>query len=104
MSGNETCDVDSIVSALVYAHYIETTGSSVPEGTVTLPLIQCRGAELVARMDAALLLEELGVQEEWLVFLDHITPEVLAGVGELSLVLVDHNEPTGQGLTLEDQW
>lgn len=95
VAGNETCDVDSIVSAVVYAHYISATGSYVTGGTVTLPLVQCRRAELSARMDAALLLEELGVEEAWLLFLDDITPELLSKVGQLSIVLVDHNEPTG---------
>jgi len=70
---------------------------------VTLPLVQCPREELVARADAALLLEEMGVQEEWLVFLDQATMATLTNVGELSVILVDHNEPTG-GCSLGVSW
>ena len=95
VAGNETCDVDSVVCALTYAHYISTTGNFAPEGAMTLPLVQCRREELVARADVKLLLEEMGVQEEWLVLLDQATMATLTNIKELSVILVDHNEPTG---------
>lgn len=101
VSGNESCDYDSIVSALVYAHYISTpstdsdTDVNGDRHSITLPLLQTQRVDFVNRQDAKLLLEELGIDASSLLFLDDVTPEVLMGVGELSVVLVDHNSPTG---------
>ena len=105
MSGNDCCDLDSIVCALVYAHYISSTPNPPTESLeagpigdrceVALPLLQCRRADLAARQEGVLLLEELCTDPSTLLFLDDITHDVLAGVQKLSIVLVDHNAPTG---------
>lgn len=95
--GNESCDLDSIVGALVYAHYKATKLSrESPEPVVSLPLLQCYKEELALNQEAVFLLDMLGIDSSGLLYLDDITPDVLSAVGKLSLILVDHNTPSGE--------
>ena len=92
--GNESCDLDSIVSALVYAHY--SAVMKLPSNSVSIPLLQCYREELALRPEVQLVFEMLGIKSSDLCCLDDISPSILSNVGKLTLVLVDHNAPTGK--------
>ena len=92
--GNESCDLDSIVSALVYAHYNATKTSSSEE-VVHVPLLHCHKEDLFLREEVGLLFNKLKIDYVNLVFLDDISADNLTAIEKLSLVLVDHNAPTG---------
>ena len=77
----------------MYAHY-QAQGSE----HLHIPLLQCRRAELAFKQDVQLLLDKLMIDSSWLCCLDDIAPVALSVVGKLSLVLVDHNAPTGMPL------
>lgn len=96
--GNESCDLDSIASALVYAHYkADKIARDYPDEptTVSLPLIQCRREDLVLSRGAMYLFDQLGINTSALLCLDDISLDILSAVRKLSLVMVDHNTPTG---------
>ena len=90
-AGNQACDLDSIASALVHAHYIATT----QVGVASIPLLQCPRKDLSLRTDAAWLLETLGIDPSQLVWAEDLTLERLSSVEQLSVTLVDHSYPTG---------
>ncbi len=87
------------MSALVYAHYVATVKSE--KGSLSLPLLQCRKEDLVLRQEAQLLCDMLGIDSSALCYLGDISPGALSAVGKLSLVLVDHNTPTGESSTID---
>lgn len=90
-AGNQACDLDSIASALVHAHYIATT----QVGVASIPLLQCPRKDLSLRADAAWLLEALGIDPNQLVWAEDLTMERLSSVEQLSMTLVDHSYPMG---------
>lgn len=90
-AGNQACDLDSIASALVHAHYIGTT----QVGVASIPLLQCPREDLSLRADAAWLLEALGIDPSQLVWAEDLTLERLSSVDQLSVTLVDHSYPMG---------
>ncbi len=90
--GNESCDLDSIVCALVYAHYKSTKGSA---DEVNLPLLQCLSKDLELNQEAMIVFDMLGIDSSGLLYANDISSDVLSTVAKLSLVLVDHNTPTG---------
>lgn len=91
--GNEACDLDSIVCALVYAYYKSTKRST---DDVILPLVQCLKEDLVLNQEAKIVFDMLGIDESWLLYINDISSDNLSTAAKLSLVLVDHNAPTGK--------
>ena len=85
MVGNESCDLDSVVSSLCLAHFL-----SVTSAVSALPVLQCPREDLPLREDVVWLLEKVGVPLDQLVFLPEID---FASIPELSVTLVDHNNP-----------
>ena len=79
--------------ALVHAHYRALAEHS--SGVVSLPLLQCVREDLELNQEAILLFDMLGIDSSKLLCLDDISQDILSAVGKLSLVLVDHNVPTG---------
>ncbi|XP_053743525.1 exopolyphosphatase PRUNE1 isoform X1 [Synchiropus splendidus] len=86
--GNEACDVDSMVSALVYAYFLHKT---VGGETVHIPLLNIRQSDLVLRSDNVFLLNQTGLSPDLLVFRDQMDLPALQRAGRLRLTLVDHN-------------
>lgn len=84
------------MSALVYAHFTASKLASESSGEVCLPLLQCHKDDLVFNQEATLLFSILGIDGSDLLYLDDITPKVLSMAKKLSLVMVDHNTPTGE--------
>lgn len=68
--------------------------------SISIPLLQCRKEDLALKEDVQLLFRMLGIDSSGLCCLDDIAPAALSVVGKLSLVLVDHNAPTGTIIAL----
>ena len=91
-AGNESRDLDSMVSALCHAHYLQVTSG---DNVVSLPLFMCRRAELDLRPEAVDVLGQVGVQSDWLIFSDDLTRDQMTSSDVLRITLVDHNTPDG---------
>eukprot|EP01064_Diplonema_japonicum_P032589 TRINITY_DN6165_c0_g1_i1.p1 TRINITY_DN6165_c0_g1~~TRINITY_DN6165_c0_g1_i1.p1 ORF type:complete len:382 (+),score=108.30 TRINITY_DN6165_c0_g1_i1:49-1146(+) len=79
--GNESCDMDSIVTSLVYATYL-----SQKEKRPVVPILNVEREDLALRSETTWALQDAGVDLEKVIF----APEVdWDQVGEI--VLVDHN-------------
>ncbi|XP_018615395.2 exopolyphosphatase PRUNE1 [Scleropages formosus] len=84
--GNETCDLDSMVSALVFAYFLHRTS-----GKTAVPVLNIKRSELALRTDSTFLLRQSGLPQEALVFRDEVDLPGLGRAGRLALTLVDHN-------------
>lgn len=95
--GNESCDLDSIVCALVMAHDMARKNAQEDNenNTISLPLIQCYQEDMVLTQEAVYLFDLMKIQTSDLLFLEDITQDTLSSVKQLSITLVDHNCPTG---------
>lgn len=82
VTGNQSADMDSVVSAIAYAFLFHTR---YPEEPPYFPLVNITKDELRLRRDIVLLLKAHSITEDHLLFLDDL--DVLAS---LQLVLVDH--------------
>ncbi|MFT7811233.1 protein prune homolog [Arapaima gigas] len=87
--GNEACDLDSMVSALVFAYFLHTTSGS--SGKTVVPVLNIRRSELALRTDSTFLLRQNGLPQEVLTFRDEVDLLGLCQADRLSLTLVDHN-------------
>lgn len=92
--GNEAADLDSIASAVMYAYFREVTEES-RENAVYVPLINIPRADFKLRTEAVYLVKESGITPEELLFTEDLDITGLHRDGRLTLILVDHNRPTG---------
>lgn len=87
--GNESADLDSVVSSLVYAFLLHQESSN---RGLYLPLINIRREEIALRQDVLYLFQLFELSLEDMLFLDDYVPlESLFAQGRLRLNLVDHN-------------
>ncbi|XP_008321138.1 exopolyphosphatase PRUNE1 [Cynoglossus semilaevis] len=96
--GNEACDVDSMVSALVYAFFLSKT---LGGDTLVLPLLNIHREELALRSDNTFLLRQSGVSHDLLLFRDQLDLKTLHQEARLRLTLVDHNVLSSSDSDLE---
>ncbi|KAG8235836.1 hypothetical protein J437_LFUL016097 [Ladona fulva] len=92
--GNESCDLDSAVSALVFGLYLSRTSStvSVPGKRIAvIPLLNIPQSELPLKTEVMFFFNENDVPVEMLIFRDEIDLHALHAAGRLALVLVDHH-------------
>lgn len=84
--GNEACDMDSMVCALVYAYFLHKTCSGE---ALVVPLMNIPEVDFVLRSDSVFLLGKTGLSPDLLLFKDQLD---LRGLHrDLRLTLVDHN-------------
>ncbi|KAJ8004871.1 hypothetical protein DPEC_G00140800 [Dallia pectoralis] len=86
--GNEACDLDSMVSAMVYAYFLSVTADL---GKIPLPVMNIPRQEFSLRTDNVFLLRESGLSPDDLVFRDEVDLMGLQRAGRLVLTLVDFN-------------
>lgn len=81
--GNQSADMDSLVSAIALAYIRENS----------VPLVNIPAADLAIRKDALFVLEKFGIDPSVLLYEEEI-PLLLeqAQLGKIRLTLVDHNE------------
>jgi exopolyphosphatase len=88
--GNESADMDSIISSIVRAYQLFLVGEN---DALYLPYINIPREELSLRKDVQYLFEGLGISAENLSFIDDpISLALLNQANLLKLHLVDHNE------------
>ncbi|XP_031823350.1 LOW QUALITY PROTEIN: exopolyphosphatase PRUNE1 [Sarcophilus harrisii] len=97
--GNEACDLDSMVSALALAYYLENTSESK---AAFVPVLNIPRSELALRGDSVFMLSELNIPESSLIFRDEIDLHALHQTGKLTLSLVDHHALPSSDAALEN--
>lgn len=103
--GNEACDADSCISALVQSLVMASNGSASHNASgsaIIIPVISCTRSDWTLRRESGVIIKRwLGGDENYasvLIFLDDILPvaQSLNDVSLLSITLVDHNVLTGE--------
>ncbi|KAM9489332.1 exopolyphosphatase PRUNE1 [Clarias gariepinus] len=94
--GNEACDMDSMVSALIFAYFLSKTSNSVK---AAVPVLNIPRAEFPLRSDSIFLLRESGLSQDQLLFRDEVD---LHRLQNLAITLVDHNVLPEADRTLEN--
>lgn len=87
VTGNQSADMDSVVSAITYAYfYNQKNPTEVP----FLPLVNITRDELRLRRDIVLILNSHSIRNDQLFFLDDLHELTTLSNSHLELVLVDH--------------
>ncbi|KAG0263279.1 Exopolyphosphatase [Linnemannia exigua] len=91
VTGNESADLDSVVSALTTSFFL--SHSNAHPGSIVLPFINIPRIDLALRSDIEFILDSNHINRTLLFFRDDLSVlERLAAKNQLSLFLVDHNE------------
>ncbi|NWI69298.1 PRUN1 Exopolyphosphatase, partial [Todus mexicanus] len=98
--GNESCDLDSTVSALAMAYFLAKT-SPAPKAAF-VPVLNIPRADFALRTETTFLLREQGIPDASLIFRDEIDLGGLHRAGLLTLTLVDHHVLPGADAALEE--
>nr|XP_002731053.2 PREDICTED: protein prune homolog 2-like [Saccoglossus kowalevskii] len=88
--GNESCDLDSTISAIVYAWFLSQTKEST-EDTAYIPVLNIPRDEFRLRTEVTYFLDFIDISDANLTFFDEINLLNLKDENKLSLTLVDHN-------------
>lgn len=87
--GNESADLDSVVSSLMMAYYQQIAD---PSGQTPLPVINIPSKELRLRADILYLLDRVKIDYADLTFIDEMDLTEQATNRPTTLTLVDHNQ------------
>ncbi|XP_077200858.1 protein prune homolog 2 isoform X3 [Paroedura picta] len=96
--GKKLCDVDSLISALTYAYYLDKVS---PPDILCLPVVNIPRREFSFYAETKFILEELSIPESLHVFRDEINLYQLNNDGKLSLTLVNSSALTSEDKNLE---
>lgn len=97
VSGNQSCDMDSVVSAISYSYLFSKKNPSEPP---FLPILNIKAAELGLRKDILLLLESKSITSNLLFFLEDVQAwEKENPLASFEVALVDHCNLQGEALT-----
>uniref|UniRef100_A0A8D2Q5Z2 Prune homolog 2 with BCH domain n=1 Tax=Varanus komodoensis TaxID=61221 RepID=A0A8D2Q5Z2_VARKO len=96
--GKKSCDLDSLISALTYAYYLEKVS---PPNILCLPVVNVSRREFCYHTETRFILEELNIPESLHVFRDEINLYQLNNEGKLSLTLVNSSALTSEDKSLE---
>lgn len=88
--GNEACDLDSAVAALVYSFYLYK--GNIHPGKLILPVLNVRSNDLRLRNEIVHFFKETNVLLSSLICRDDVDFKALYESGKLSITLVDHNQ------------
>lgn len=86
--GNEACDLDSAVAAIVYGFYLQ---SKRVNNVTVIPVLNIARRDFSLRTEVTFLLKEYELMWDSLTFRDEIDLESLSNAKRLKLHLVDHN-------------
>jgi inorganic pyrophosphatase/exopolyphosphatase len=90
--GNEACDLDSTISALLYAYLLHYEMSAeTREVMAVIPLLNILKKELPLRTEVTYYLQRNSIPLDHLVFQDSMDLKQLQMAGKLQLTLVDHH-------------
>lgn len=86
--GNEACDLDSAVSAIVTAFFLSKVQNAVD---VVIPVLNVKRNDLPLRTEVTFFLEETSIPIDSLICVDEIDLKVLSEKKNVGVILVDHN-------------
>lgn len=95
VTGNQLADMDSVVSAIVYAFFYN---KHYPDHQPYLPLVNIPRDELRLRRDIELLLNSHGIEDKHLYFLEDLKTYLEGNSKKVDLILVDHCNLQGEEL------
>uniref|UniRef100_A0A8D0HIQ7 Uncharacterized protein n=1 Tax=Sphenodon punctatus TaxID=8508 RepID=A0A8D0HIQ7_SPHPU len=96
--GNKSCDLDSLISAVTYAYFLDKV---TPPDVLCLPVLNIPRREFSYCTETRFILEELNIPESFHIFRDEINLHQLNEDGKLSLILVNSNVLTRDDKILE---
>ncbi|XP_072260220.1 protein prune homolog 2 isoform X3 [Pyxicephalus adspersus] len=95
--GNKCCDLDSIISTLAYAYYLDKITSP---SVLCLPVLNVTRIEFSFYSETRCILEELDIPEAYLTFKDEINLHRLNDERSLSVTLVNFSAFTSEDESL----
>uniref|UniRef100_A0A803VFD7 Protein prune homolog 2 n=1 Tax=Ficedula albicollis TaxID=59894 RepID=A0A803VFD7_FICAL len=96
--GNKPCDLDSLISTLAYAYFLDKVS---PPDVLCLPVLNIRRKDFSYFTETRFILEELKIPESFHIFRDEINLHQLNAEGKLSLTLVNSNMLMSEDKSLE---
>ncbi|NXH77548.1 PRUN2 protein, partial [Hydrobates tethys] len=96
--GNKSGDLDSLISALAYAYFLDKVS---PPDVLCLPVLNTPRRDFSYFTETRFILEELNIPESFHIFRDEINLHQLNAEGKLSLTLVNSNMLTSEDKSLE---
>ncbi|XP_064357982.1 protein prune homolog 2 isoform X2 [Dromaius novaehollandiae] len=96
--GNKSCDLDSLISALTYAYFLDKVS---PPDVLCLPVLNIPRRDFSYFTETRFILEELNIPESFYIFRDEINLHQLNAEGKLSLTLVNSTMLTSEDKSLE---
>ncbi|XP_063175658.1 protein prune homolog 2 isoform X2 [Chroicocephalus ridibundus] len=96
--GNKSCDLDSLISTLAYAYFLDKVS---PPDVLCLPVLNIPRRDFSYLTETRFILEELNIPESFHIFRDEINLHQLNAEGKLSLTLVNSNMLTSEDKSLE---
>ncbi|XP_010285091.1 PREDICTED: protein prune homolog 2, partial [Phaethon lepturus] len=96
--GNKSCDLDSLISTLAYAYFLDKIS---PPDVLCLPVLNIPRKDFSYFTETRFILEELNIPESFHIFRDEINLHQLNAEGKLSLTLVNSNMLTSEDRSLE---
>ncbi|XP_059580783.1 protein prune homolog 2 isoform X1 [Alligator mississippiensis] len=96
--GSKSCDLDSLISSLAYAYFLDKVS---PPDVLCLPVLNIPRREFSYYTETRFILEELNIPESFHIFRDEINLHQLNDEGKLSLTLVTSNMLTSDDKGLE---
>ncbi|XP_022901465.2 exopolyphosphatase PRUNE1 [Onthophagus taurus] len=86
--GNESCDLDSTISSLSLAYFLNKTNTNQ---NLVLPLLNVLENEFPLRTENIYVLNKCDIKENYLIYKDTINLNELKQDKELEIILVDHH-------------
>ncbi|XP_041328197.1 protein prune homolog 2-like, partial [Pyrgilauda ruficollis] len=96
--GNKPCDLDSLISTLAYAYFLDKVS---PPDVLCLPVLNIPRKDFSYFTETRFILDELKIPESFHIFRDEINLHQLNAEGKLSLTLVNSNMLTSEDKSLE---
>ncbi|XP_051657272.1 protein prune homolog 2 isoform X2 [Manacus candei] len=96
--GNKPCDLDSLISTLAYAYFLDKVS---PPDVLCLPVLNIPRRDFSYFTETQFILEELNIPESFHIFRDEINLHQLNAEGKLSLTLLNSNILTSDDKSLE---
>ncbi|KAI1301614.1 Protein prune -like protein 2 [Halotydeus destructor] len=91
--GNESCDLDSAVSALALAYHLNTTKYSGDSDAIVLPVLNIQRSQLRLKTEIIFWLQDaVKLDLKHLICKDEIAFDSLKSIKNVLISLVDHNE------------
>ncbi|XP_060083778.1 protein prune homolog 2-like [Ylistrum balloti] len=98
--GNEACDLDSAIAAIVYSYYRHKTKTE--DSCLYVPVLNIPRKKYHLRTETTFLLSQQGISADLLTFRDDLDLSHLHSCKCLALTLVDHNVLPATDTALED--